>query len=1056
MVIKGAHTFGSASLTGWITWAGAGSSSAAYVFDGGDSAVVDADIYTYGQDITIEGDTVTIDGHIVNSGTDGVTPVTKAGNITIEGYTINIDDGAQILAKATVGSGNKDGSITINALDNRANFTTGFANIDNVDASVTIGTTSGATIIDGGSVTIEATGYSQHYFQSSDFKTFDIAGSLKVKASQEQGAVDGVLGGLESLSLFAGVTISKSTATIDIGQNASITASDFTAHATAKAVASASPISWGLGVAYGEVDTTATVTIDGHITTTGNAIIEATTDNTVMVKSNSSAIKGFSGSAAVSVFNSNATADVSHLAVLNIGGDLVVGGDRIDRNLTMATSATEADGKADIAVAVSLATEQTNAYLDGTATVGGDVQVNVYSENTSIQKNKLGVIPSTVGGIQASAGVGGGTNSGDLVTDYKSAAVKKMTDPMKTGATKLLTPLGKWFAAKNPVKWVLSKFPDSTEPPKADKFDFGAAVAFDEDTSQTTARIGDGTNAANVTSQGSLSVTSQVSDNPSIQAQTSVADDSADSEATKDTTPVAKSAEHGATGKADDAEAAKKKPQTESGIAVAVNVALVHDDAYAYISNHATVSAATAVAVNAQSLNQITPSNLEFYSLVAPFLSSTNGADYDTSATGQTYIANGKTVDVLQGFTGQGDVGSRYEYTGSGAYFDLTKTDFTDTNNWKELGSPAEQEAKTFIGNLDTYLNDSFGLGYNVANSWSTATSEGQKQQISASVAFLLLEHTADARIEDGAVINQGSQYHSSAVSVTADAENDMIDITGNFKVPGLSLDTSKSWVPSIEKPGFGTSEGAKAAGGGVMVQLDESNVTAKIEDGVTLYGGSLDVEADTKNISINLTASGGKSDSLAFNGAVTFSSAIDTTLAQIDSGATVVIGAGHVDPNNTSSPAVLVNADDTSILVSVAGSVAVSDSTAVGLSAAVNLTGRSTQAVIGLAEGETAPSTLGSFTSAGNVEIDATNNGFVGAFAIAGTKSSGKLHPGEGRLGRDEQPGHGRHPGLQRHRAEQRRPRLVAGQDGLGPAADGSEGQSDRQYRHYHEERGR
>ena len=70
-------------------------------------------------------------------------------------------------------------------------------------------------------------------------------------------------------------------------------------------------------------------------------------------------------------------------------------------------------------------------------------------------------------------------------------------------------------------------------------------------------------------------------------------------------------------------------------------------------------------------------------------------------------------------------------------------------------------------------------------------------------------------------------------------------------------------------------------------MQLDESNVTAKVEDGVTLYGGSLDVEADTKNILINLTASGGKSSSLAFNGTITFSSALDTTLAQIDSGLT-------------------------------------------------------------------------------------------------------------------------------------------------------------------------
>jgi len=1058
VVITGMNTIDSSSLD-WITWSG---TAGTLVLDGGANAVVSADIIAAGQNLTIEGDTVTISGHTVStSSTTGA-----AGNITIQGYTIDIDNGAQILATGATAA--QDGSITINAYDDRAHFTTGFANIDNVNASVNIGTTSGATI-SGGNVTIEATGYSHHYFQVGDFQVFDVGGSLKSGASIAQEAVDGVLGGLESLSLFAGVTISKSTATIDIGQNAYITAAGFTADSTAKAAASASPISWGLGVAYGEVDTTATVTIDGHITTTGDAVIAATTDNTAMVKSSPSAIKGFSGAAAVSVFNSNATADVSHLAVLSIGGNLYVSGNRIDRNLTQATSATEPDGKADVAVAVSLATEQTNAYLDGTATVTGNIQVNANSQNISIQQNKLGIIPGTTGGISASAGVGGGTNSGDLVTDYKSAVVTKLTTPLKNGAIKLLTPIGKWFSERNPVKWILSKFPDSTGPAKADKFDFGAAVAFDEDYSQTTARIGDGTNAANVTSQGGISVTSQVSDNPSIQSQSSVSDDSSDTEATKDKTPVTESQEHGAVGKANDAEAAKK-PQTQNGIAIAVVVDLVHDDAYAYISNHATVSAVTAVTVNAQSLNQISPSSLELWNLVSPFLSSNYGAtynsgdtgqttvnsgdtidvlsgyagggnggdryeymgttqtsinlstadysnttlwkdlgapaqqDYNTGDTGHTYVTNGTMVNVLNGFTGQGTAGHTYQYVGSPVSIDLTAANYTDTNSWKDLGTTAEQETKSFVGNLDTYLNDSFGLGYNLANSWSTATSQGQKNQISASVAFLLLEHTADARIKDGAVINQGSAYHNSAVSVTANAENDMINITGNFKVPGLSLDTSKSWVPSVEKPGFGTSKGAKAAGGGVMAQLDESNVTAKIEDGVTLYAGSLDVEAVTKNISINFTASGGKSDKLAFNGAITFSTAIDTTLAQIDSGATVVVGSGSVNPNDT----VLVRADDTSVLVSIAGSVAESDATSVGLSGAVNLTGRSTQAVIGLAEGETAPSTLGSFTSGGNVEVDATNGGFVGGFAVAGSKSSGDSSQSKQGTGGTNNPGTG------------------------------------------------
>ena len=165
--------------------------------------------------------------------------------------------------------------------------------------------------------------------------------------------------------------------------------------------------------------------------------------------------------------------------------------------------------------------------------------------------------------------------------------------------------------------------------------------------------------------------------------------------------------------------------------------------------------------------------------------------------------------------------------------------------------------------------------------------------------------------------------------------------------------------------------------------------MTAQIENGATLYGDSLDVDADTTNIVVNLVASGGKASQLALNATVAFDSTTDTTLAQIDSGASVTVGAGHV--GDSTSPAVLVNADDMTVMVTIAGSVAVSDQTAVGLSGAVNLVGRSTQAVIGTdaATDESAASTLGSFTSGGDVDVDATNGGFVGAFAIAGSKSS-------------------------------------------------------------------
>ena len=84
-----------------------------------------------------------------------------------------------------------------------------------------------------------------------------------------------------------------------------------------------------------------------------------------------------------------------------------------------------------------------------------------------------------------------------------------------------------------------------------------------ENYSQTTARIGDGTDPATVKSQGGISVSSNVSDNPTIQAQTSVEDD----------------------------KEATKKPSTQVGFAFAVSVDITRDDAYAYIAGNTTVNA---------------------------------------------------------------------------------------------------------------------------------------------------------------------------------------------------------------------------------------------------------------------------------------------------------------------------------------------------------------------------------------------------------------------------------------------------------------------------------
>jgi hypothetical protein len=71
-----------------------------------------------------------------------------------------------------------------------------------------------------------------------------------------------------------------------------------------------------------------------------------------------------------------------------------------------------------------------------------------------------------------------------------------------------------------------------------------------------------------------------------------------------------------------------------------------------------------------------------------------------------------------------------------------------------------------------------------------------------------------------------------------------------------------------------------------------------------------------------------------------------------------------------------------------VAGAVAQSDQTAVGASVAVNVVSRDTQAVIGQLQGVALSNTAGSFSALGSVNLHAQNGGFIGAFAVAGSKA--------------------------------------------------------------------
>ena len=945
----------------WVT-PGAGTTLDGLVFEEDGTLTVDENLSSNGRDITLKAD------EIVVSGFDIDTSATTAGDIRLEARNISVTSGAQLLAE-----GVSNGNIDILASDLFRDFRgLGFANIDHNETSITIGDAT----IRGGDVTIKAT---------ADAQKFDVDFGDSFIGDALESAANGVLSGLDGISLIAGVTKATANADINIGSGASIFANNFVAHSTAKVDVKSAPIAIGLGVAVGIANTRSTVTLDGDVTATGDVTVRASSDHTLDVVGDASGVKGFTAAAAVSVLNSDTRAQVGDDADLTVGNNLFVHGDTVDRNRTMARSITGDDGKVGVAFAVSIENGDTQAFLDGRADVVGDISVDANQSKQAIEIEKVYFIPGLASGVSASAGVG--TDSkGDLLDDTKSS----ITSTLKAGAESKF-PVLKTIQDKATEKVTdflkkndtLKKLIDS---PASNKYDVGAAVAVVVDNNSATARIGDGNTSdgslgADVEADGNITVNAKLENRPDVTASSSITNESAKEEL------------------ADTA--------ASFGGSVAVAVGIYSNDADAYISGDAEVDAKGTLKVNAESLNEIDPLGIWGANLISPFLNKNTTATYNTEdqATG-TPVSLGETVEVRDNHDGEGNVGSWYKYIGSTPTktFDLATTDFSDTDNWEDLGDPAQNTATGFVRTLSTYMDGNLGLDNNLVDSWSQASADGQKLALAGAFTVLVLDHNADATIKNGARINQdvdgvtnADNFLSGTQDVVVEAKSvaHAINLVGNFQTPGIQGSTKpiNEWKPGniIQTPGGGTeaAEGGNAVGAGAGFYWYENDVAAVIEDGVQLYADSLEVDADNRELAIVLGASGGQADNVAFNGAFVAQVVNNSTLAQIDNGAVIVVGNRSVGDADGNGASLFVDATDTSYLITVAGSVAISDHVGIGASLGVNVSIRDTEAFIGNRIGDDVVGTRGSVTSGGDVVVHAENDGFIGALAVSGSKAS-------------------------------------------------------------------
>ena len=713
---------------------------------------------------------------------------------------------------------------------------------------------------------------------------------------------------------------------------------------------------------------------------------------------------------AISVLDSNAVAHVKPDAILTVGDDLFVQSDTIDRNNTSAGVTTKPNqggtvtsrlfawglGAAGIkgtgipstdkqqlalqnksaygvAVAVSVETGNTDAWMDGTAIVGGSILVNAKQNNGNVNGFDLNQLFTSMSGVSAATNVGSARSN--FALSLQKSLVEYYDNNKRGGVAE-----------------------DRTS------FQAGFSVAVMVDTNDVEARIGDGvihTTQPYAVANDDISVTATVNARPDITAssklygrKTDLVIDDSSKVKDKDKKYYWK-----------DATAKRKDKQVDTGIAVAVAVGNYDNTANAWISSYAIVDAAGDLLVQGRAVNEIDPMSLFGVNLIAPLLDENLKPDYDTNS-GKKKLLAGDTVIVRDSHTAGGTAGKTYLYQGpDNKEVDLGLEDFT-TVDWNTVDLTL-QAGLNFMRTFGSYADGNFGLDNNLIDSLSQVQANGfKKNAFAVAVAVVSVHETANALIKSDAKINQDATRQagfaplptfSQNVTVTADSVNQAVNVGGGFVTNGISLfrpvqesinKNTKGKLaekligvnPYEEYPVEGKESGAaRAIGLSFQFFTYESDVIANIEEGVILKAETLKVDAQSRVLAVTVGLAKGAGGNFGLVGTLVYNAIDNHTTASIDGRARI-----SVDGN------VLVVANDDSYLITVAGSMMSSEKIGVAGSVALNDVQRNTQAFIGRGITTTAPLAAGGFVNAGGkIDVLATNDGFMGVFAVPGAEAA-------------------------------------------------------------------
>ncbi|HHX24932.1 MAG TPA: hypothetical protein GX723_13150 [Thermoanaerobacterales bacterium] len=908
----------------------------------------------------------------------------NSGKIYLEAERVNIGKGVRILAHAINNPGDEftAGNITIRS---EAVGGTDFVDmlpgvdIDHPQAIINIGE---GAIIKGKDVIFEAEAKSEDIFHDSNENDLTDTKELQWLHDLLNTGVGKTLGFVEDFSLVGGVTISKATSLISINAGSLIEAESFEALSSSYISASVAPIAIAAGVAVGVGISDAQVIVEGTIITAGDCNLKSLADNTLQVAGTSGGIKGLSAGVAVSYLDSTSKVHVggsSGASTLQVGGNLTVKAETIDRNFTFARSMTDENGKVGIAVAVSYEHGVTEAYLAGTVDVDGDILVGAYTTKEKLGDRKLVILPTVNDGVYAYAGANT-SSTGDLSDDVKAKITGKISEFAKNHIKEFIN------------KYILDKKDEIEEKSGSTitPFELAAAIAVYLDTNNATARISP---KAVVTTRGSVTVHARTESQPIVVATGSV-------EQPKGSQNPGGEGTSGEGGAAPDP-GSGGDPGTEEGTkfagVAAVVVGIFENNVTSYIGANAEVNAAKDLNIKAEYINDyVFRYGIELIKYLI-------GDFYSTDDKEQT-INRGDIVEVKDGHTASGEAGNLYKYIGFDPLtnVDLSTINYTNTDLWEDLGAWWKYQSIEFIRHLTTYLDNRLGTTDNLVNFWVQSNAAGADVGTCGSVSVILRDNSVEAYIDEGAKINQindsnpGNPIYRTGkqnVKVMSVLVDEIVYFSGNIELPGIELDTKKKYNIALHLGGQGT-DAPVALGGSVIVFIQNNMAKAEIRDQVHLYADNLDVIADTKVLNVIVSAAGGNAGKFGLEGTFTWLTLNNQTIAQILNGARVDV------PGK-----VVVKANDQTDIVNVSGVITASGNTGIGGTGGYNGLSRNTQAVIGiLHDSEDSGEQTGGMPTgeepivrAGDVLVEAQNDGFIISVAVAGVACTEKTVPKEG-----------------------------------------------------------